>query len=89
MMLFSNGDTITCKDCPPYILSKEEDETIIERENKRVLLMKMVSALEKKWILSKLKESNWNKAKAAEHLGLTRKMLANRIAKYKIKLPDK
>ena len=89
MMLFSNGDTITCKECPPYILSKEEDEAILEREDKRVPLMKMVSALEKKWILSKLKESNWNKAKAAELLGLTRKMLANRIAKYKIKLPDK
>jgi DNA-binding NtrC family response regulator len=45
----------------------------------------MVSELERKWIVSKLKESDWNQEKTARLLGITRKMLANRINKYNIK----
>ena len=49
--------------------------------------MKMISDLERKWILEKLKESDWNQEKAAKLLGITRKMLTNRIKKYNIKMP--
>jgi len=49
--------------------------------------MKMISDLERRWILSKLKESDWNQEKAAKLLGVTRKMLTNRIKKYNIKTP--
>jgi DNA-binding NtrC family response regulator len=45
----------------------------------------MVSELEKKWIINKLQETDWNQEKAAGLLGITRKMLTNRIMKYKIK----
>jgi DNA-binding NtrC family response regulator len=45
----------------------------------------MVSDLEKKWIVSKLKEADWNQEKAAKLLGITRKMLINRINKYHIR----
>jgi DNA-binding NtrC family response regulator len=45
----------------------------------------MVSDLEKKWIVSKLKEADWNQEKAAKLLGITRKMLINRISKYHIR----
>jgi len=38
-------------------------------------LPKMVSELEKKWIISKLKESDWNQEKAAKLLSITRKCL--------------
>ena len=48
--------------------------------------MKMISELEKKWILSKLKETDWNQEKAAKLLGVTRKILTNRIKKYNIKM---
>lgn len=47
--------------------------------------MKMVSDLERKWIVSKLMETDWNQEKAAKLLGITRKMLGNRINKYHIK----
>jgi len=46
-----------------------------------------VADLERKWILTKLKECGWNKEKAAELLGLTRKMLSNRIEKYRLRKP--
>jgi DNA-binding NtrC family response regulator len=47
----------------------------------------MVSDIENKWIVNKLKECDWNKEKAAKLLGITRKMLDSRIKKYNIKSP--
>jgi DNA-binding NtrC family response regulator len=47
--------------------------------------MKMVQELEKKWILSKLKETGFNLEKTAKLLGITRKMLTNRMSKYNLK----
>jgi DNA-binding NtrC family response regulator len=85
MMVLSKGDTITMNDLPPYLLLKEE--TMQERKVGKIPLMKMVSDLERRWILSKLKESDWNQEKAAKLLGVTRKMLTNRIKKYNIKTP--
>ncbi|MDP2968824.1 MAG: helix-turn-helix domain-containing protein, partial [Deltaproteobacteria bacterium] len=51
----------------------------------KVHLMQIIENLEKKTILTKLKETNWNQEKAAELLGFTRKMLSNRIKKYHLK----
>lgn len=86
MMVFCEGNRITLNDLPPPFFSREE--TGEERPGK-VELVKMVSDLERKWIVCKLKESNWNKEKAAAMLGFTRKMLNNRIAKYEINPPDR
>jgi len=47
--------------------------------------MQIIENLEKKTILTKLKETNWNQEKAAELLGITRKMLSIRINKYHLK----
>jgi len=47
--------------------------------------MKMVEALEEKWIFDKLKETGFNQEKAAKLLGITRKMLINRMNKYNLK----
>jgi two-component system NtrC family response regulator len=85
MMVLCKGDTITMNDLPPYLLLKEE--RMQERKVGKVPLMKMISDLERRWILGKLKESDWNQEKAAKLLGLTRKMLTNRIKKYNIKRP--
>jgi DNA-binding NtrC family response regulator len=51
----------------------------------KVHLMRVVENLEKKTILAKLKETNWNQGKTAKLLGITRKMLSNRINKYHLK----
>jgi two-component system NtrC family response regulator len=85
MMVLGKGDTITMNDLPPYLFLKEE--SMQERKGGKVPLMKMISDLERRWILSKLKESDWNQEKAAKLLGITRKMLTNRIKKYNIKTP--
>ena len=83
MAVFCRRNTITMDDLPPQLFLKEGS---IERKGEgKVQLMKMVSDLEKKWIVSKLKEVDWNQQKAAKLLGITRKMLTNRINKYHIK----
>jgi transcriptional regulator with GAF, ATPase, and Fis domain len=85
MIVFCKGNRITINDLPPHLFL-QENKMRTEREGK-IQLSKMVSDLEKKWIINKLKESSWNIEKATDLLGLTRKMLTNRIRKYKIKVP--
>jgi two-component system NtrC family response regulator len=87
MMVFCRGNTITVKDLPPHLFIREES---VPREKEgKIELEKMVSDLEKKWIHTKLKESDWNQEKAAKLLGITRKMLTNRMAKYHLRPPKK
>lgn len=87
MMLFCKGHTITMNDLPPHLFIKEEG--VQEKKEGKIQLMEMVSDIEKKWILSKLKEADWNQEKAAKLLGITRKILTNRINKYNIKILKK
>jgi len=83
MVVFCSRNTITTNDLPPNLFLKEGME---QREKVgKVQLVKMVSDIERKWIVSKLKETDWNQEKAAKLLGITRKMLINRINKYNIK----
>jgi two-component system NtrC family response regulator len=83
MMIFCSGNTITMDDLPPYLFLKEG--SLQKEKGGKIQLMKMVGDLEKKWILTKLKESDWNQEKAAKILGITRKMLRNRMVKYRLK----
>jgi len=83
MVVFCSRNTITINDLPPHLFLKEGMEQ--RKKVGKVQLVKMVSDIERKWIVSKLKETDWNQEKAAKLLGITRKMLANRINKYNIK----
>lgn len=84
MMVLCRGDVITMNDLPPYLLLGEE--SLRDVKGGKVRLMKMISDLERKWILDKLRESDWNQEKTAKLLGITRKMLINRMKKYNIKM---
>ncbi len=85
MMVFCRKNIITTDDLPPYLFLRKTN--VEEKKGGRVQLMKMVSDLEKKWILTKLRETDWNQEKAAKLLGMTRKMLANRISKHHLRPP--
>ena len=87
VMVFCKNNTITMNDLPPHLLYNEEK--VDGKPNGKIHLAKMVSDLERKWILTKLDESLWNKGKAAALLCITRKMLDDRIEKYQIKTPQK
>lgn len=79
IVVLCRNDRITMNDLPLHLFSKEEN---LPKKTGRVNLVKMVSDLERKWILSKLEETEWNQEKAARLLGITRKMLINRMNKY-------
>jgi DNA-binding NtrC family response regulator len=82
MLLFSDGPALTENDLPPQLRQQAQ---IVQTETKgKIQLPALVSELEEKWILQKLLESDWNQEKAAKLLGMTRKMLTNRIKKYKL-----
>jgi two-component system NtrC family response regulator len=83
MVVFCRRNTITMDDLPPHLFLKEGNAQ--KRKGGNVQLMTMVYDIEKKWIVTKLKETDWNQEKAAKLLGITRKMLTNRISKYHIK----
>jgi DNA-binding NtrC family response regulator len=83
MMVFCRRNTISINDLPPHLFLKEGLEQ--RKSSGKIQLVKMVSELEKKWIVTKLKECDWNQEKTARLLGITRKMLTNRINKYNIK----
>jgi DNA-binding NtrC family response regulator len=85
MMLFCKGNTITVRELPPHILTEGEQGE--QPKKGKIALGEMVSDLEKKYIVGKLKESNWNRERAALLLGITRKKLISRMAKYKIQVP--
>lgn len=82
MMIFCTGNVITVKDLPPRFLMDKKDE--LEDEKGEIRLTEKVSEVEKKWITKKLIEAEWNQEKAARLLGITRKMLINRIKKYQL-----
>jgi two-component system NtrC family response regulator len=87
MMVFCQDNRITTQELPAHLSDqsqKGEDRPV----GGKVPLIKMVSELERKWILLKLKETGWNKEQTAKLLGLTRKMLLNRLEKYKVKIPS-
>jgi DNA-binding NtrC family response regulator len=83
MVVFCRNNTITTDDLPPYLFLKKTN--VDENKGGKIQLVKMVSDLEKKWIFAKLRETDWNQEKTAKLLGITRKMLANRITKYHLK----
>ncbi len=83
MMVFCRRNIISLDDLPPHLFLKEGMSQ--KKGTGKVQLAKMVSELERKWIVNKLLESDWNQEKAARLLGITRKMLTNRIAKYNIR----
>jgi two-component system NtrC family response regulator len=85
MMVLCRRDTITMNDLPPLLLSADEEPS--GEKMGKVSLKRMISDLERRWILSKLKESDWNQEKTAKLLGITRKMLMSRMRKYNIRTP--
>jgi DNA-binding NtrC family response regulator len=86
MVVFCRKNILTTDDLPPYLFSRKVN--VEEKKSGKIQLMKMVSDLEKKWIFTKLRETDWNQEKAAKLLGITRKMLANRISKHHLKPPN-
>jgi DNA-binding NtrC family response regulator len=83
MMVFCRDNRIALDDLPPHIgVQNLKTEEIPKGE---IDLMKMVEEVEKKWMLAKLEECDWNQERTAMLLGITRKMLIGRMNKYQLR----
>jgi two-component system NtrC family response regulator len=85
LITFCDGKKIILNDLPPYLF--ENEKGLVKEKGGQVDLTQMVSDLEKKWILEKLKEADGNRQKACQLLGITRRKLLDRMLKYNISTP--
>ena len=83
MMVFCKNQTITLADLPPHILIKDIKARDVGKEN--VALPRVIEEMERDYIIEALKKTNWHRENAARLLGITRKMLGDRINKYDLK----
>jgi DNA-binding NtrC family response regulator len=81
MMLFCKNDTIRLHDLPPHILVRHEQ---VQGKGESLSLPRLVTELEKSYIIQTLHETSWHLGQTAQRLGMTRKMLGDRIEKYQI-----
>ena len=85
MLIFCKKNTIKVNDLPPSLFLKESKLKYTQGE---IELKTLLSDIEKKFIVTKLVECKGNQEQAARLLGVTRKMLANRIKKYEVEPLD-
>ena len=82
MMVFCKNNTITIADLPPHILMSNFTTESEGKEN--LSLPKIIEDMEKEYIMEALRRSNWHRENAAQLLGITRKMLGDRMIKYNL-----
>ena len=79
LVVLCRSDEVTVHDLPQFLTAPGAGE-VIDHERESPTL----DAAEKKLIVEALQKFDWNRTMAAQHLGVSRKMLISRIAKYAI-----
>lgn len=83
MIVFCKDQTITIADLPPFILMRNGQVGEVDKEG--MSLPGIIEEMEKQYIMEALKKTDWHRENAAKLLGITRKMLGDRISKYNLK----
>lgn len=86
LIVFNRGTSVGLPSLPRDIFYGQEVAKSTEPDPD-VSLPDIVEEIEKKYILMGLKRFNWNRSLAAASLGITRKMLSDRMKKYDISHP--
>jgi Nif-specific regulatory protein len=81
MMVFCQDRTMRLRDLPPHILV---DDPQASEKGDPFSLPRLVNDLEKSYVLQTLNKTNWHLGETAQQLGMTRKMLGDRIRKYNL-----
>lgn len=82
LIVLCRSDEIAFGDLPDFLKSHAAEETETEPMGGDY---NALDAAEKKLILDALQKCEWNQTRAAQHLGVTRKMLISRIVRYGIR----
>jgi DNA-binding NtrC family response regulator len=80
MVVLCPKDEITMEDLPEFLRQAPPGPTALSPIPEGMTL----EAVERAVILKALEKSNWNQSRAAQQLGITRKILTSRMAKYEI-----
>jgi transcriptional regulator with PAS, ATPase and Fis domain len=81
MVVLCPGEEITMSDLPDFLRDPPADAIESWTAPGNLTL----EAVEKEMVMQALRASNWNQTRAAEQLGVTRKILMTRMAKYGIR----
>ena len=81
IVVLAPGQEITLADLPEFLKPAGSDNP---KHSDRVSEGMTLDAVEKQLIVQALKKFDWNQSQAARYLGITRKTLLGRIAKYAI-----
>jgi len=85
IVILCQTEEILASDIPLNI--RNEEEMIEEIPLEGFSLPDKIAKLEKRWIESALRQNRWNRSKAANALGITRKVLFSKMKKNKISVP--
>jgi transcriptional regulator with GAF, ATPase, and Fis domain len=80
--LADEGETLGLDLLPPRLLEEPADDLAVPAEAAGDTLRAQLDAVEKRLVAKALEEHDWNKSRAAVALGLSRKGLKNKIARY-------
>ncbi|SKC73888.1 phosphoenolpyruvate hydrolase family protein [Maledivibacter halophilus] len=83
--ILSDGKYIKTNVLPEYLQKLSDELDIFQEQNAIKENLKNFEHAEKQLINDALNETNWNRTKAAEKLGITRRTLYNKIKKYNFK----
>lgn len=86
VVVLASGERVTLDDLPEFLHPYSRQLENSTKDNRGDELMSL-GAIEKNLILHALHKANWNQSRAAKHLGITRKTLLYRIAKFGITKP--
>jgi len=87
MIVFCKNKTITMADIPPHILMN--DARIKEMNAENLTLPMVIEEMEKEYIMQALEKTSWHRENTARLLGITRKMLGDRMSKYGLRKESK
>ena len=85
-IIISNGNFIAAEDLGTIVskIEKDKNSLINSQNNSGLSLSDAVKQFEKELILDALSKTNWNKTKASEILGISRRSLFNKMRDFKL-----
>jgi two-component system response regulator HydG len=81
-VILATGEYIEVRDLPLNIIAGHESETVSLDRHLTELPGQLLAEVERQTILATLEQTNWNKAKTAQLLGITRATLHKKLKQY-------
>jgi transcriptional regulator with PAS, ATPase and Fis domain len=84
IILADDGDSLSLEHLAPEVVDYTEPPAEADEEEEPITLKQRIEAIEQSEILEALKRYEWNKSRAAIHLGISYPNLLSKIKRYNI-----